>query len=271
VTAAGGQARLLPCGPAQRFQLDAQAVRQAWTPATRAVLLASPSNPTGTCIAPATLAELVATVRELGGLTLVDEIYLELGFGDSPARSALALGEDVIAVGSFSKYFGMTGWRLGWLVLPEELVAPVEKLAQNLYICASTIAQEAALACFTPATLAQCDARVQTLRQRRDRVVSALESLGLPVPVVPDGAFYVWFDTRKHAGSSWDFCIDMMQRAHVALTPGRDFGHADTARYARLSYACSDATLDAALERLARELGRASSVPPDPGRARRAG
>jgi aspartate/methionine/tyrosine aminotransferase len=254
VTAVGGQARLLPCGPEQRFQLDAAGVRAAWTARTRAVMLASPSNPTGTSIAPEALREVVQAVRERGGITIVDEIYLGLSFGDTPARSAAALGDDVVCIGSFSKYFGMTGWRLGWLLLPEELVAPVEKLAQNLYICASSIAQHAALACFEPATLALCDERVNELRQRRDIVVPALRALGLDVPVVPDGAFYVWFDVSRHADSSWDFCHDMMRRAHVALTPGRDFGRADTGRHARLSFACSMATIDGAMARLGREL-----------------
>ncbi len=256
VTASGGQARLLPCGPEQRFQLDASSVDAAWSPRTRAVMLASPSNPTGTSIAPDALRELVQTVRARGGLTIVDEIYLGLSFGDTPARSAAGLGDDVICVGSFSKYFGMTGWRLGWLLLPDELVAPVEKLAQNLYICASTIAQHAALACFELATLALCDDRATELRRRRDMVVPALRDLGLDVPVSPDGAFYVWFDVSRYSTSSWDFCHDMMRRAHVALTPGRDFGRADTSRYARLSFACSMATLEAAMARLGRELRR---------------
>ncbi|MFM2067087.1 MAG: hypothetical protein RLZZ584_1996 [Pseudomonadota bacterium] len=260
VTATGGSARLLPSGAAQRFQLDAAAVDAAWGPRTRAVMLASPSNPTGTSIAPDALRELVHTVRARGGLTIVDEIYLGLSYGDEPARSAAGLGEDVICVGSFSKYFGMTGWRLGWLVLPPELVPAVEKLAQNLYICASSIAQHAALACFEPATLALCEQRVAELRRRRDYIVPSLRALGLDVPVMPDGAFYVWADIGRHTGSgpggSWDFCFDMMRRAHVALTPGRDFGRADTGRHARLSFACSMDTLEAAVGRLGRELSR---------------
>jgi aspartate/methionine/tyrosine aminotransferase len=196
----------------------------------------------------------VHTVRGLGGLSIVDEIYLGLSYGEQPARSAAGLGEDVISVGSFSKYFGMTGWRLGWLVLPPELVPAIEKLSQNLYICASTIAQHAALACFEPATLAECEDRVAELKRRRDFIVPALRELGLDVPVAPDGAFYAWFDVARHAGSSWDFCFDMMRHARVALTPGRDFGRADTGRFARLSFACSMATLEGAVERLGREL-----------------
>ncbi|WP_338413155.1 pyridoxal phosphate-dependent aminotransferase [uncultured Sphaerotilus sp.] len=255
VTASGGAARLLPTTPAQRFQLDATSVADAWGPATRGVMLASPSNPTGTSVPAETLAGIVEVVRARGGITIVDEIYLGLSY-DADAQTALALGEDVLVVNSFSKYFGMTGWRLGWLVLPEALVAPVEKLAQNLYICASTIAQQAALACFTPETLAVCEERRATMKARRDYIVPALNALGLTVPVQPDGAFYVWFDVTTHAPDSWQFCFDMMERAHVALTPGRDFGHAETGRYARLSFASSMGDLHEAVRRLQRELGR---------------
>ena len=255
VTASGGTARLLPTTPAQRFQLDATSVADAWGPATRGVMLASPSNPTGTSVPAETLAGIVEVVRARGGITIVDEIYLGLSY-DGDARTALALGDDVLVVNSFSKYFGMTGWRLGWLVLPEALVAPVEKLAQNLYICASAIAQQAALACFTPETLAVCEERRATMKARRDYIVPALDALGLTVPVQPDGAFYVWFDVTAHAPDSWQFCFDMMERAHVALTPGRDFGHAETGRYARLSFASSTDDLHEAVRRLQRVLGR---------------
>jgi len=255
VTASGGTARLLPTTPAQRFQLDATSVAAAWGPVTRGVMLASPSNPTGTSVPAETLAGIVEVVRARGGITIVDEIYLGLSY-DADARTALALGDDVLVVNSFSKYFGMTGWRLGWLVLPDALVAPVEKLAQNLYICASTIAQQAALACFTPETLAVCEERRATMKARRDYIVPALDALGLTVPVQPDGAFYVWFDVTAHAADSWQFCFDMMERAHVALTPGRDFGHAETGRYARLSFASAMNDLHETVQRLQRLLVR---------------
>ncbi|MBP8270728.1 MAG: pyridoxal phosphate-dependent aminotransferase [Sphaerotilus sp.] len=255
VTASGGTARLLPTAPAQRFQLDATSVAEAWGSATRGVMLASPSNPTGTSVPAETLAGIVEVVRARGGITIVDEIYLGLSY-DADARTALTLGDDVLVVNSFSKYFGMTGWRLGWLVLPEALVAPVEKLAQNLYICASTIAQQAALACFTPETLALCEERRAAMKARRDFIVPALNALGLNVPAQPDGAFYVWFDVTEHAPDSWQFCFDMMERAHIALTPGRDFGHADTGRYARLSFASAMDDLHEAVQRLQRVLGR---------------
>jgi aspartate/methionine/tyrosine aminotransferase len=266
VAAAGAKAVMLPTTPATRFQPDAAAVRAHWRndsqARTRGVVLASPSNPTGTSIAPAELQAIAEAVRARGGVTIVDEIYLGLSYDEAFGRSALALphglGEQVISINSFSKYFGMTGWRLGWMVLPPELVGPVEKLAQNLYICASTVAQHAALACFEPDSIAEYERRRADMKARRDLVVPGLEALGLPVPVLPDGAFYAWFDCSAHAASSWDFCRDMMRRAHVALTPGRDFGPEWAERYVRLSFASSVPHLQAALARLKRELGSAT-------------
>jgi len=258
VAAAGATPRLLPAGPEARFQLDAASVQAHWTPATRGVLLASPSNPTGTSIAPAELAAIVQAVRERGGVTIVDEIYLGLSYDAAFGHSVLALpgglGDDVISINSFSKYFSMTGWRLGWMVLPPALVPAVEKLAQNLYICASSIAQRAALACFEPESIAEYERRRADFRARRDWVVPALNALGLTVPVAPDGAFYAWADCSRFSASSWDFCLDMMQRAHVALTPGRDFGPAAASRYLRLSFASSLPQLQQAVARLGREL-----------------
>ncbi len=243
---------------AQRFQLDAASVAAAWSPATRGVLLASPSNPTGTSIAPEEMARIAEVVRGRGGALLVDEIYLGLSFEDRFDHSALALGEDLVVINSFSKTFCMTGWRLGWLVLPPALVAPVERLAQNLYICPPALAQHAALACFTPEALAESEARRAEFRQRRDLVVPGLRAMGLEVPVLPDGAFYAWADCTRHlrAGreTSWAFCFEMMHRAQVALTPGRDFGPAAAERCFRLSFANSRPALELALQRLQQAL-----------------
>ncbi len=259
VSAAGGNARLLPTTAAQRFQLDAEQVADAWGPRTRGVLLASPSNPTGTSIHPAELQRIAHTVRERGGICMVDEIYLPLSYDDAFGRSALALpdglGEQIISVNSFSKYFNMTGWRLGWLVVPPALVPVVEKLAQNLYICASTLAQHAALACFEPDTLALYEQRRAAFKARRDAFVPALQAAGLAVPVMPDGAFYAWADcseacARLGLASSWEFAFAAMEHAGVALTPGRDFGHADTARFVRFSTASSMDELSTAAQRL---------------------
>lgn len=250
VAAAEGKPVLVPASPAQRFQLDAAGVEAAWGEHTRGVLLASPSNPTGTSIDPDEMGRIVRAVRARGGFTIVDEIYLGLSYESRYGRSALAHGEDVVSVNSFSKYFSMTGWRLGWLVLPEALVPAVEKLAQNLYICPSTVAQHAALACFEPESIAEYERRRSEFKARRDFVVPALNSLGLNVPVMPDGAFYAWADCSAHAENSWDFVFDLMRRAHVALTPGRDFGHHGSERWLRLSFASSMAQLQDAMGRL---------------------
>ena len=258
VAAAEGVPVLLPASSEARFQLDAAGVQAAWSARTRGVLLASPSNPTGTSIDPAEMGRIVAAVRAKGGYTLVDEIYLGLSFDERYGHSALAHGvghgDDVISINSFSKYFSMTGWRLGWLVVPEALVAPIEKLAQNLYICPSTIAQHAALACFEPESIAEYERRRDEFRARRDFLVPALNALGLPVPVLPDGAFYAWADCSAHSASSWDFAFELMRSAHVAITPGRDFGRHGSERFVRLSYASSMAHLHEAVERLRRVL-----------------
>jgi aspartate/methionine/tyrosine aminotransferase len=250
VTAADATPRLLPTGAAERFQLGAAQVRKAWTPATRGVLLASPSNPTGTSIAPEVLEDIADLVRERGGVTVVDEIYLPLSYDEKFGHTALQLGDDIVSVNSFSKYFGMTGWRLGWLVLPEEMVGPVERLAQNLYICPSTLAQMAALAAFEPEAIAEFERRRAVLRERRDYVVPALNDLGLAVPVPPDGAFYAWMDVSRHHADSWAFAHELLQSAQVALTPGRDFGLADPQRWMRLSFASSMDDLQEAIARL---------------------
>jgi aspartate/methionine/tyrosine aminotransferase len=256
VAATGATARLVPTTPASRFQLDADAVRAHWQPRTRGVLLATPSNPTGTSIAPVELARIVDVVRDRSGVCIVDEIYQGLSYDPAFESCALTLGDDIISVNSFSKYFSMTGWRLGWLVLPPELVEPVERLAQNLYICASSIAQHAAIACFDADSLAECETRRAAFRARRDFIVPALQKLGIEVPVVPDGAFYVWADCRRFATSSWDFAMQMMQTAHVALTPGKDFGPAHANTYFRLSFATAMPQLEETVRRLSRELDR---------------
>ncbi|MEZ5647357.1 MAG: pyridoxal phosphate-dependent aminotransferase [Burkholderiaceae bacterium] len=268
VQAAEGRPVLLPAGPAERFQLSAERVRQAWGPATRGVLLASPSNPTGTSIARDELERIARFVRERGGITLVDEIYLGLSYEDDYGHSALGLpdglGDEVISINSFSKYFNMTGWRLGWLVLPPALVPAVERLAQNLFICASTIAQHAALACFHPESLAVYEERRAEFRARRDWFIPQLERLGLDVPVRPDGAFYAWVDVQRwcerwdiplrtdspETGGSWALALALMERCQIATTPGRDFGEAEPWRYLRLSTASSMAQLQDAVARL---------------------
>jgi len=255
VSAAEGRAVLLPTRAEQRFQLCADQVREHWSAQTRGVLLASPSNPTGTSIAPEEMRRIHAEVQSRGGITMVDEIYLGLSYDATFGHSALALDDQVISLNSFSKYFSMTGWRLGWMVVPEALVPALERLAQNLYICPSAVAQQAALACFEPESLRVFEARRAEFQARRDAFIPALQSLGLSVPVMPDGAFYAWADCTQACAQlgvkdSWDFAFEVMRRAHVAITPGRDFGHADTARFVRFSTASSMQTLQTSVERL---------------------
>ncbi|HEY6511421.1 MAG TPA: pyridoxal phosphate-dependent aminotransferase [Burkholderiaceae bacterium] len=255
VAATDARAVLLPTDERTRFQLDANAVADAWRPHTRGVLLATPSNPTGTSIDPDELARIVDVTRRHDAVCVVDEIYLGLSYDERYARTVLSLAtpdDNVVSVNSFSKYFGMTGWRLGWLVLPEALVAPVERLAQNLYICPSTVAQHAALACFGDESIAEFERRRAEFKRRRDYVVAALQRLQMPAPVAPDGAFYAYADCSRHSASSWDFCFDLMRRAQVALTPGRDFGRSAPSRYLRLSYASSMPELEEAVDRLQR-------------------
>jgi aspartate/methionine/tyrosine aminotransferase len=255
VSAAGGRAVLLPTTAAGRFQLSAEQVQAAWGPRTRGVLLASPSNPTGTSIHPDELRRIHQVVQARGGVTLIDEIYLPLSFDEQFGQTALRLDDTVISLNSFSKYFNMTGWRLGWMVVPEQLVATIERLAQNLFICPNTVAQHAALACFETQSIATYEQRRQEFKARRDYFIPALNALGLTVPVMPDGAFYAWADcsaacTKLDVNGSWDFALEVMQRAHVAVTPGRDFGSDQTGRFIRFSTASSMAHLQTAVERL---------------------
>lgn len=266
VSAAEGRSILIPTTAEERFQLTRSKVEAAWGPSTRGVLLASPSNPTGTSIAPAELQRIHEFVHERGGITLIDEIYLGLTYGDMDNRfghTALAmpgeLGRSIISINSFSKYFNMTGWRLGWMVVPEAMVPVVERVAQNLFICASTVSQRAALACFEPESIAEYERRRAEFKARRDFFIPALEALGLPVPVQPDGAFYAWADCRAAAAKlgvqgSWDFAYAVMERAHLAITPGRDFGTFETADFVRFSTANSMEQLQEAVRRLQRLL-----------------
>ena len=243
----------VPVGANTRFQMTRALLETHWTPATTGALLATPANPTGTSIPFEELSGIVSAIRERGGFSLIDEIYLGLSY-DGPARSALELGDDVIVCNSFSKTFSMTGWRLGWLVVPESLVSAFEKLAQNLFICASALAQHAALACFEPESAAIFAAQRDSFRERRDYIVPALRGAGLDVPVMPDGAFYVWIDCSRHATSSIAFAERLLEEALVSIVPGHDFGSHDADRYLRLSYATSRAQLEEAVDRIGRML-----------------
>ena len=255
VSAAEGNAILIPTTAAERYQLSAEKVQAAWNSKTRGVLLASPSNPTGTSIAQGELRRIHGVVQDRGGVTMIDEIYLGLSYDDAFGQTALAIDDNVISINSFSKYFNMTGWRLGWMVVPDAMVPVVERLAQNLFICASTVSQQAALACFEAESIAEYERRRAEFKARRDYFIPALQSLGLSVPVMPDGAFYAWADCtdaaqRLGVQGSWDFALEVMRRAHVAITPGRDFGSFEPERFVRFSTANSMAQLQESVARL---------------------
>lgn len=249
IAAFNGHAKLIPSAPADRFQLSAAMVESHWGPATRGVLLASPSNPTGTSIARDELARTLDVVRRHKGFALVDEIYQGLSY-DAPPYTALEFGDDLIVINSFSKYFNMTGWRLGWLVVPPAMLPAIEKLAQNFFICASSLAQHAALACFTPEALAIAEQRRQEFRRRRDYLVPELLAMGFEIPVLPDGAFYVYADCSRLAADADQLTRDILDRTGVVLTPGLDFGIEGAKRFIRVSYATSMDNLQEAVRRL---------------------
>ena len=253
VAAFEGKAVLVESGPAERFQLSDQMVGQHWGAATKGVLLASPSNPTGTSIAVDELAKIIATVKGHGGFTIVDEIYQGLSYDAAPV-SALSLDDDVVIINSFSKYFNMTGWRLGWLVVPERIVPQLEKLAQNLFICPSSVAQHAAIACFSSEALAIYEERKAEFKRRRDYIVPALIALGFDVPVMPDGAFYVYADCSRFSDDADEFTRSLLQEAGVVIVPGLDFGASGARRYVRISYATSMDNLKEAVKRIAHYL-----------------
>ncbi len=251
----GGEPCGLQTGPEHGFQLAADAVRQAWTAGkTRVVLATTPANPTGTVLGLDALAAIREVVRAQGGHLVVDEIYQGLTY-DVPDATALALGEDVFVINSFSKYFGMTGWRVGWIVAPREAIADLDKLAQNLFLAAPTPSQHAALAAFAPATREILEARRLEFRARRDFLVAALRDVGLEVPCPPQGAFYIYSDVGSMGWDSDTLAAELLHEAGVAATPGRDFGHYAPQRYMRFAYTTATARLEEGVARMRKVLG----------------
>jgi aspartate/methionine/tyrosine aminotransferase len=231
-----GQTSAVPVGPESSYQLTAELIRQHWTPRTRAALIASPSNPTGTQVGRAEMARIVDQVHALGGSLIVDEIYLGLSYGSARPESVLSLSDDIFVINSFSKYFNMTGWRLGWLVAPERHVRDLEKLAQNLYISPAAPSQRAALACFEPATVALLESHRRAFQERRDYLVPALRDLGFGIPVLPTGGFFVYADCSRFTEDTHDFCLRVLEEVGVAFTPGLDFGSHRANLHARFAY-----------------------------------
>jgi aspartate/methionine/tyrosine aminotransferase len=250
VRAFEGSARPLKVTPATNFQPTLEMVRAAWGRRTRGLVLGSPSNPTGTVIAKAELGRIARFAATRGGVLIVDEIYQGLVYGERPS-TALGLPGEVVVVNSFSKYFCMTGWRLGWAVLPQRRMREFEKLAQHLYICAPSVAQHAALACFQPATLKILERRRIEFQRRRDFLIPALERAGLAVPAAPTGAFYAYARCPgSFPGGGRRFALELLQSGGVAATPGIDFGANETMHYVRFAYTRSMADLEEAAERL---------------------
>lgn len=248
-----GAAQLVPVGPESRYQLTPELIERHWDQDSVGALAASPANPTGTLLHKDELAALSATLKVRGGHLVVDEIYHGLTYGiDAP--SVLEVDDDAFVLNSFSKYFGMTGWRLGWLVAPPEAVGELEKLAQNLYISAPSMAQHAALACFEPATLAILEERREEFRRRRDYLLPALRELGFGIAVEPEGAFYLYADISAFGGDAFAFCQHFIETEHVAFTPGIDFGRYQASHHVRFAYTQSVERLQQAVERIARGL-----------------
>jgi aspartate/methionine/tyrosine aminotransferase len=245
----------IPVGSDTHYQLTPELIEQHWNGDTVAALIGSPANPTGNIVLPDTLREVVHKVAALGGRLIVDEIYQGLTYGVE-VGTVLSMSEDVFVINSFSKYFQMTGWRLGWLVAPRGYVREVEKLAQNLFISNSAIAQYAALAAFTPETIAIAEARRSEFQARRDYLMSALPALGFDIPVVPEGAFYVYADCAKLTDDSHRFCWDVLERALVAIAPGTDFGSYQGKSHLRFSYCTSLEDLREGMARLKRYLNQ---------------
>ncbi|RTE64648.1 pyridoxal phosphate-dependent aminotransferase [Amphritea opalescens] len=241
--------QLVPVEAADNYQLTPELIEQHWQANTAGVLLASPSNPTGSVVPREQLELIAQTVKGKGGHLVVDELYHGLTYGFD-ATSVLSVDQDAFVLNSFSKYFGMTGWRLGWTVVPESAAPDIERLAQNLFISPPTIAQHAALAAFRPETLEILEQRREAFRERRDLLVDGLRALGFGIPLMPEGAFYVYADASRFTDNTFDFCWDLLEQDKVAVTPGVDFGDYQANRYIRFSYTTSVAQIEKALARL---------------------
>ena len=249
-----GKATGIPVGAATAYQLTPTHLAQYWTQATRAVLLATPANPTGTVLSLAELHALYAATTQRGGELIVDEIYQGLTYGVPDVTALSVDAENIWVINSFSKYFGMTGWRLGWVVAPEYAVETLDRLAQNVFLAAPTPAQYAALAAFTPEALAIMEAQRQELQQRRDFLLPVLRELGFEIQADPQGAFYIYANATRFGMDAQTLCREMLDKTGVTFTPGIDFGSYQADTHVRFAYTCNVARLEQAVERLAKFL-----------------
>ncbi len=249
-----GSARTVPSDERTHYQLSAEDVQRHWAARTRGVVLASPSNPTGTMVPQDALRAILAEVERHGGIAILDEIYQGLSYGGERRPTALGASDKILVVNSFSKYFSMTGWRLGWLVAPSEYVREMERFAQNAFISVSAPAQYAALAAFQPETIEILEARRAEFQRRRDFLVPALRSLGFEVPVMPEGAFYVYAGCARFTDDSESFTLRLLEETGVAITPGIDFGVHRARSHVRFAYTRSLVDLEEGVARMGRFL-----------------
>ena len=248
--------QLVPVTADDHFQLTPALIERHWKDNTRGALIASPANPTGAVIARKDLEQIANAIKERNGYLVVDEIYHGLVYGDVAQDSVLSIDPSAFVVNSFSKYFGMTGWRLGWMVVPTDAVKIAEKLSQNLFICPSSVAQYAALGAFSTDAKNEMERNKAEFKKRRDFLVPALRKLGFGVPLMPEGAFYVYAKLPAGLGSSEAFAQSLLEQHHVAITPGTDFGTYLAEDYARFSYSQDLETLKKGVERITLALER---------------
>ena len=247
------KSQLVAVEAVQNFQLTANLVSEHWSSDTAGVLLASPANPTGAVVHEQEMRAIADTVRAKGGSLIVDELYHGLIYEEKDL-SVLSIDPNAFVINSFSKYFGMTGWRLGWLVAPAEVAPELEKLAQNLMISPNTVSQYAALAAFEPKTIEILEARKAQFQLRRDLLVTGLRAIGFDIPLMPEGAFYVYADAKRFTDNAAEFCWSLLENDHIATTPGLDFGHHRCQDFVRFSYTTGLDRIELALERLRRRL-----------------
>ena len=248
--------QLVPVTADDHFQLTPALIERHWKDNTRGALIASPANPTGAVIARKDLEQIANAIKERNGYLVVDEIYHGLAYGDVAQDTVLSIDPSAFVVNSFSKYFGMTGWRLGWMVVPPDAVKIAEKLSQNLFICPSSVAQYAALGAFSTDAKNEMERNKAEFKKRRDFLVPALRKLGFGVPLMPEGAFYVYAKLPAGLGSSEAFAQFLLEQHHVAITPGTDFGTYLAEDYARFSYSQDLETLKKGVERITLALER---------------